>query len=731
MKNNRTNNKAAKIIATVLTTVIATTSISVPVFANGLEDAKEAVAAANTSVENLTTTVDASANDGGAIAKESVEAFVEEIENINSSETINEAASDIQAVEKEINAVAEADKNADDKTTEAVDNITAAVEEVNKAVETAAQTKAEANDLVNIISNSDASSEQVMDALDKLDTITNNAASDIETKKEVVAAITTKFEEAKKELEKAQKAYEDSVKALKGDDSSAKKAAQKLEEAKRDVEVLENAYDNAVSSLKKEEALVEDINDAKAVSDKANEWKTQNKLMKAIMTGYIIPNMMDKDATNISYSTETQRGFDRQDSSYCVVTYTDKDGNVVNRYFNIDRTDRKVKEDNQWFRIGNSREIIIFEKPEEDIIASKYQISHFGDLGKKGVTQEFKNDVNSGKYDVYAIDKADGSKEYICIDELKEGVEKGTVTLKDDVYYVNGIAARKIVQTNSANAEGIRVSTKDDEGLLAYIENASKLVEKYEAYGETISDTKEKINEASDKVEALTDVISVIEETKSRIANVAEGLKGFLSEEDLAKVLAAQSDEKAMEILEGILDNAKKDLETASADLEELITKREELRKEINEKSVVEVIPATEDITEAVEETVKETVEVTSYNTRTTSFADDDEEVVENIQEVLPAAQAAPAAPAAVNNQVRATATANGSYDDDDDNNEVFVSDVTLFANNKAANNAVVNTTATTETSAAESYPAPAASWWVVFSLAVLEILRVISPLFA
>lgn len=720
MKNNRTNNKAAKVIATIIATIVATTSISTPVFANGLEEAKEAVAAAATSVEAIETSVDASVNDGGAIASESVEAFVEEIENINSSENINEAASDIQAVENEINAVAEADKNADDKTTEAVDNITAAVEEVNKAVETAVQTKAQANDLVDIITNSEATSEQVSEALDKLDTITNNAASDIETKKEVVAAITTKFEEAKKELEKAQKAYEDSVKTLKAEDGSAKKAAEKLEEAKKDVEVLENAYGNAVSALKKEETLVEDINDAKAVSDKANEWKTQNKLMKAIMTGYIIPNMMDKDATNISYSTETQRGFDRQDSSYCVVTYTDKDGKVVNRYFNIDRTDRKVKEDNQWFRIGNSREIIIFEKPEEDIIASKYQISHFGDLGKKGVTQEFKNGVNSGMYDVYAIDKADGSKEYICIDELKEGVEDGSVTLKDGVFYVNGIAARKIVQTNSANAEGIRVSTKDDEGLLAFIENASKLVEKYEAYGETIADTKEKINEASDKVEALESVISVIDEKKSRIASVAEGLKDFLSEEDLAKVLAADSDEKAMEILEGILDNAKKDLESASADLEELITKREELRKEINEKSAVEVIPAEE---------VTETIEAAAEITETTADTDDDEVVVENIQEVLPAAQAAPAV---VNNAARVNTTANGSYnDDDDDDNEVFVSDVTLFANGNAANNAVVNTTVPAETASAESYPAPAASWWVVFSLAVLEILRVISPLFA
>ncbi|MBR4807246.1 MAG: hypothetical protein IKZ65_02005 [Lachnospiraceae bacterium] len=670
MKNNRTNNKAAKVIATIIATIVATTSISTPVFANGLEEAKEAVAAAATSVETIETSVDASVNDGGAIASESVEAFVEEIENITSSETISEAASEIQTVENEINAAAEADKDADDKANEAVANISSAAEVASQAVETAAQTKAQANDLVSLIKNSGSTSDQVNEALDKLDTITNNAANDIETKKEVIAVITSKFEEAKKELEKAEAAYENTVKTLKAEDGSAKKAAEKLEEAKKDVEALESAYNKAVSALKKEEALVEDIKDTKANSDKEKDWVSQNKLMKSIMTGYIIPNMMDDGATSISYSTSTQRGFDRQDSSYCVVTYTDKNGKVVNRYFNIDRTDRRVSETNQWFKIGNSREIIIYEKPEEDIIASKYQISHFGDLGKKGVNQEF----------------------------------------KDGVYYSNGIAARKIVQTNSANATGIRVSTKDDEGLLAYIENASKLVEKYEAYSETIADTKEKINEASDKVEALESVISVIEEKKSRIANLAEGLKGFLSEEDLAKVLAAGSDEKAMEILEGILNNAKTDLEKASADLEELITKREELRKEINEKSKVEVIPAVE-----------------------MSADSDDEEVEDIIEEVIVPAQAAPMA---ANNVVRANAAAYGNYSDSN-NEEVFVSDVTLFANENAnviantVSNAAANATTTSQNASTDDIAGALSSWWAVFQLAVLEILRVISPLFA
>ena len=107
---------------------------------------------------------------------------------------------------------------------------------------------------------------------------------------------------------------------------------------------------------------------------------------------------------------------------------------------------------------------------------------------------------------------------------------------------MNGTAARKIVQTTSGNAKGIRISTKDDAGLKAFIENASKLVEKYEKYGEIIADTQDKVEEASDKVEALKDAIDNIEENRVRIsADLVANLRDYLSEEDMTRVLNAES----------------------------------------------------------------------------------------------------------------------------------------------------------------------------------------------
>ena len=541
-----------------------------------------------------------SAEDGGAVAQESVEAFAEAVENLNVAETVNEAAADLQAAEEELKVADDADRTADEKAVETVENVVAAQYVAEEATKKVAETKAQTDDLVEIITNADSSAEQVSEALEAYDKLTADAKEDIEIKKVIFESLCDKFENAKKELEGAQKVYEETVKSLKSTDGNVNKAAEKLEEAKKNVEVLAEACDNAKEDLEKEQAAVEDILAKKAISDKNKDWKTQDKLMESIISGYIIPNFIDKDATNIKF-TEMLRGFDRQNSSYTVVTYLDKDNNTVTRYFNIDRTDRQFKANDQWYKLGSSREIVIYEKPEEDITSSVYQKNHFGNLS---VTSQFKADVNSGKYDVYSFDYADGTNEYKCIDELKAGVESGEIELVDGVYYMNGTAARKIVQTTSGNAKGIRVSTKDDEGLKAFIENASKLVEKYEKYGENIADAQDKIEEASDKVEALEEAIDGIEEDGLRVAKVVTsdfvaGLRTYVSEADIARILAADSDEKAVEILEEILKSAKAELDDAEAELDELIEKREEIGRQIAQKEV-----------EAEVETVEETVEV-------------------------------------------------------------------------------------------------------------------------
>ena len=541
--------------------------------------------------------------DGGAVAQESVEAFAEAAENLNVAENLGEAVVELQAVTEELEKVDEADRAADESAKETVETATAAQEIANSVVNTVEETKEQANSLIDIISSEDADAEQVSEAMDKLDQITEDAKGNVEAKKATFEALSEKFEMAKRQLEGAQKVYEETVKNLKSSDSSVNRAAEKLEEAKKNVEVLSEACDNAKEDLEKEQAAVEDILAKKEISDKNKDWKTQDKLMESIISGYIIPNFIDKDATNIKY-TEMLRGFDRQNSSYTVVTYLDKDNNTVKRYFNIDRTDRQFKENDQWYRLGRSREIVVYEKPEEDITSSVYQKNHFGN---KNVTSQFKAEVNSGMYDVYSFDYAEGTNEYKCIDELKAGVENGEIELVDGVYYMNGVAARKIVQTTSGNATGIRISTKDDAGLKSFIENASKLVEKYEKYGEIIADTQDKIEVAADKVEVLKDAIDEIEDNRVRIsADIVAELRNYVSEEEIERVLNAGSTKKAVEVLEGILANAKEDLDNAAAELDELIEKREEIRESLSvqEEEVLAENTEEEVVAEIAEEAV-------------------------------------------------------------------------------------------------------------------------------
>ena len=585
------------------------------VYNESVEEAMEAETAAEESVEEAveisTETIEsiaegneeagieaADVTDGGAVAQESVEAFVEAVESLPVEENLNEAVAELNEVTEELVKVDEADRAADESAEETVANVAEAKEVANSIVETVAETKEQANGLIDIISSEDADAEQVSEAMDKLDQITEDAKENVETKKAAFEALCDKFEVAKRKLEGAQKVYEETVKNLKSSDSSVNRAAEKLEEAKKNVEVLSEACDNAKEDLEKEQAAVEEILAKKEISDKNKDWKTQDKLMESIISGYIIPNFIDKDATNIKY-TEMLRGFDRQNSSYTVVTYLDKDNNTVKRYFNIDRTDRQFKENDQWYRLGSSREIVVYEKPEEDITSSVYQKNHFGNFS---VTNQFKADVNSGKYDVYSFDYADGTNEFKCIDELEAGVESGEIEFADGVYYMNGTAARKIVQTTSGNAKGIRISTKDDAGLKAFIENASKLVEKYEKYGEIIADTQDKVEEASDKVEALKDAIDNIEENRVRIsADLVADLRDYLSEEDMTRVLNAGSTQKAVQILESILAGAKEDLDNAAAELDELIEKRDEIKESL---SVSEEIVLVENAAEEAVETV-------------------------------------------------------------------------------------------------------------------------------
>lgn len=642
------------------------------------EVAEEAVETAAESLETVEAIVEenneagleaASVEDGGKVAEEGVKAFVEAVENLDASEDVKEAATALETATEELAVADEADRKADENATKAVENVVAAQYIADSAAKEVAEAQAQADDLVEVIAKNDATAEEITEAYNKLDKLTDNTKENIEIKKVAFEALSDKYEQAKKELIGAQKVYEETVKVLKSDDSNVAKAAERLENAKNKVEALSEACDNAKVGLEKELAAVEDINEKKIVSDAGKDYLTQDYLMESILSGYIIPNFIDKDATNITYSKSMQRGFDRQNSSHLIVTYTDKDNNQVVRYFNLDRVDRQFKDNDQWYRLGSSREIVIFEKPLEDITSSQYQTQHYGKNLHNNMAQ-FKKDVNAGVYDVYSFDYADGSQEFKGIDELEAGVENGDIEKVDGVYYMNGIAARKIVQTTSGNAKLIRVSTKDDEGLKAFIDNAAKLVEKYEKYGESIADAQDKIDEAADKVEALEVAIEGIDENSKRVSDIVSkdlvaGLRTYVSEENIARLMDAETVEDAVKILDEILAAAKEDLENAETELVELIEKRDEIGRKISEETKVAVVEDTvvEDTTETVAEVAEVSEVAADDNTETApAVVDAEANVAPMAMVTVAAAKRAEASVANVQEaQVAGTRTAQGS----------------------------------------------------------------------
>ena len=292
------NNKIMKIVTIGIATLIATTSIPVNVMAmegeviesseelqessneesnedtynESVEEAMEAEEVAEETVETAEEACEVvesiadgneeegfeavSAEDGGAVAQESVEAFAEAVENLNVAETVNEAAADLQAAAEELKVADEADRTADEKAVETVENVVAAQYVAEEATKKVAETKAQTDDLVEIITNADSSAEQVSEALEAYDKLTADAKEDIEIKKVIFESLCDKFENAKKELEGAQKVYEETVKSLKSTDGNVNKAAEKISLQRRLFQIRTKIGRHRISSWR---ALSADI----------------------------------------------------------------------------------------------------------------------------------------------------------------------------------------------------------------------------------------------------------------------------------------------------------------------------------------------------------------------------------------------------------------------------------------------------------------------------------------
>lgn len=367
--------------------------------------------------------------------------------------------------------------------TEANSNIATAVGETNKAVEDAAKEQAKAdaagNDAeklieetgnqfdkyVNDIKNA-ATIDVANESYDKLVEMLNNAGTTLEEKQKVyddaVKAYNdykTKYDNQKAEIDKAEKAYK-AAKEIYGEAAGnyadwSKKHTQKVNDLTIYHNTLADAeakYNEAVKKL----AEIKDQSDkiaaaataAKAsilanggnsilaaidVTEKSNsrKWDEQDKLFEEIVKNYYVPEVLEGKDANLKWTRISE-----DMCNYCVVTYTDKDGNektLVLDYVmtNKDGSLKVTKDDNPGKLNGDSAsKIVIFEKSEDERKAADA-------LDKDKDALLYDQGINVDKYKVI---NEKGQPVYLNKSDFKLAKDNGSIINVGGVYYQKGTA---------------------------------------------------------------------------------------------------------------------------------------------------------------------------------------------------------------------------------------------------------------------------------------------------
>ncbi|MBR4574469.1 MAG: hypothetical protein IKO16_06130 [Lachnospiraceae bacterium] len=529
-------------------------------------------------------------------------------------------AADIEIVEAELKNADEASEAADDSAKEAAESVDSAADVVEYAKSSVAEAEAKAAPIITRIENA-ATADEVNAVFAELDKLTNDTKSDIDKKREVFNALKDKYEKAKKELTAKEAEYDRAVGHASAHVGYADK---KLGDAQAYVNALSDACDKAKEKLGEEGAAAETIKNKQADVTKA-DWDPQKKLAKAIIDYYLIPQVLKGDHTIIEDINKIRTtGFDTQNGNSYRFEYTDSNGESHTLYFNYDRADREVKSDDQWYKnLGSAKEIIIYEKSEEEFRADEYLRKYYGTTANKLSYPEgddYKKAVNRGDFAVYAYTDSNGNTQYICKAELEKSSDAKSKTLtfndgkwkttntKLNITYdeesgkwsVNGSECRQVVQSvnSTTPTERIKINVAEDKDLQEFLKNAGALVDKYNAYSNSIDKAQTAVDTAKEATGALKEQIDALDKGKDdkKIARLEE-IQGLIYEYDLMKYLSEEeqaalftedetSDMPALDpigILDKILENLEKDLKDAENDLSKLIEQRDEIAKQIAE----------------------------------------------------------------------------------------------------------------------------------------------------
>ena len=369
--------------------------------------------------------------------------------------------------------------------TKANANIATAEGKANEAVEGAAKEQANANaagnDAEKLINETETQFNNYVDEIknaatidaanesyDKLVEMLNDAKTTLEEKQKVYDAAAKAYEDYQTEYANQEKAIEDAKNAYQAAkdiyDKAAGKYADWSDKHDQKVEDLTIYHNTLADAETKYNEAVKKLSEIKDQSDKiaaaaaaakasilanggnsilaaidvtekstSRDWDEQDKLFEEIVKNYYVPEVLEGKDANLDWKRISE-----DMCNYCVVTYTDKEGNeqtLVLDYVmtNKDGSLKETTDENPGKLNGNSTsKIVIFEKSEDEKKAADA-------LDKDKNALLYDKDINVDKYKVI---NEKGQTVYLDKSYVKGELAKedGSIINVGGVYYQKGTA---------------------------------------------------------------------------------------------------------------------------------------------------------------------------------------------------------------------------------------------------------------------------------------------------
>ncbi len=537
-------------------------------------------------VEEVNDTSDDNLSDeGGAPAsREVIENVPEEAKNPDASVT-EDIKENLDEIKDNLDVIKQTEEDITTNLSPAVDAAIAVDNKADEIVTDVNTTNEEVDKLIkDIESASDA--KEVNNLFEEIDKKVTDAGLNLTQQKDTFESLKDVFDKAIEKLENSNEDLSDELAKAK---ENAKEIEEKLSTRDTQIENLQDATSIASGTLSSDKDAADNLEEKiteNSNNKKLSSWEKARNKMYLILENYYIPQFVDKDATNISF--EYVKGFDTQDLNYNIVKYTDGSGVEHTMYFNYDLVDKVYKEDNLWYHLGTSTNIVIYEKTVDEINADNYLRQYFS--GKK---INVKNYANSGKLDVFKYVDADGKTAYMVREEYEKALKDGTITEKD---------VTKINVNGNSMAKGGNnyLNETEDKEYNAFLKKTGNLYEKFLSYEEKVDDAKEVVDSAKNEAETLSDALDSLNTNKMnlKVINILTDdeltkLESVMTEDEMAS-LETMTVSQAITFLKNLVQKAQEKVDNAVITYNKVVEKRDEIKKELPPEIVAGDITAPE-----------------------------------------------------------------------------------------------------------------------------------------